>query len=256
MNDEKNDYLWEQILLALDLGNEAHAISLSKELSDAGDYRGSDTLGYIYWKKARSISIVSGNIDRESYITAAYWYNVALSQGGEFASHYGLATYYFYGLGDRYDFKLAYEHLKYCIEYIFPDQINSDAVINNVAQTQIMMAELLFLGLGTPKDVNAARKLFLEAAQVGYPAAVFGLSRIEIAEKHYIKAIQNFFRGLRMSIKLVIENKNHPLLSGIGGKYLNFRRDRLRDMGSRADQADLIIISEQHHQNSKWPKNP
>lgn len=250
MNDEEKDNLWEQVLLALDSGDENHVISLSKQLSDAGDCRGSDTLGYIFWKKARRISIASGDRDREDYITAAYWYSRALSQGGEYASHYGLATYYFYGLGDKYDFKLAHEHLKYCIEYVFSDQINSAAVINNVAQTRIMMAELLFLGLGAPKDLNTARNLFLEAAKVGYPAAVFGLSRIEIAGKNYIQATFYFFRALRMAIKLVIENKDHPLLSGIGGKWQNFRRDRLRDANN--GQTGLIfIINEQHHQNSK-----
>lgn len=229
MNDEEHENLWDKILLALDTGDEDCVISLSKQLSDTGDYRGSDTLGYVFENRARRTSFESGDINRENYITAAYWYSRALSQGGEYASHYGLATFYFYGRGDNYDFQLAYEHLRYCIEYVFPEQVQRAAVINIVAQTQIMMAELLFLGLGTAKDVNAAMKLFSEAAQIGYPAAVFGLSRIEIADKNYFQATLYFFRALRMAIKLVIENKDHPLLSGIGGKYRHFRRDRLRD---------------------------
>lgn len=229
MNDEVKENIWDQILLALDVGDEDRVILLSKQLSDAGDCRGADTLGYIFQKRAKRISVESAELNRENYITAAHWYSRALSQGGGYASHYGLATYYFYGLGDKYDFKLAYEHLKYCIEYVFADKTQRAALINNVAESQIMMAELLFLGPGTPKDIDAARKLFLEAAQVGYPAAVLGLSRIEMAEKNYIQATFYFFRALRMAIKLVIENKNHPLLSGIGGKWQNFRRDRLRD---------------------------
>ena len=251
MNEEEKTSLWHQIQLSLDSGDENRVISLSKQLSDAGDCRGSDTLGYVFLEKAKRISIASEDIDREDYITAAYWYSRALSQGGGYASHYSLATYYFYGLGDKYDFQLAYEHLKYCIEYVFPEQVQIAAVINNVAQTQIMMAELLFLGLGTPKDINAARKLFSEAAQVGYPAAVRGLSRIEMADRHYIQATRLFFRAFRMAIKLAIENKDHPLLSGIGGKWQNFRRDRLRDTNNRTDQAELTIINEQYHQDSK-----
>lgn len=229
MNDEVKENIWEEILLALDTGDEDRVIILSKQLSDAGDYRGADTLGYIFQKRAKRITMESGELNRENYITAAHWYSRALSQGGGYASHYGLAIYYFYGLGDKYDFKLAYEHLKYCIEYVFTDRTQRAAVIHNIAEIQIMMAELLFFGLGTPKDTDAARKLFCEAAQTGYPAAILGLSRIEIAEKNYIQATFYFFRALRIAIKLVIENKNHPLLSGVGGKWQNFRRDRLRD---------------------------
>ena len=250
MNNEERDDLWHQIQVALDFGDENRVISLSKQLSDAGDCRGSDTLGYVFLEKAKRISIASGDIDREDYVTAAYWYSRALSQGGGYESHNGLATYYFYGLGDKYDFKLAHEHLKYCIEYVFIDQTQRAPVIRNIARNQIMMAELLFLGLGTPKDINAARKLFSEAAQVGYPAAVRGLSRIEMADRHYIQATRLFFRAFRMAIKLGIENKDHPLLSGIGGKWQNFRRDRLRDTNNRTDQAELIIINER---NSKGP---
>ncbi len=229
MNDESNENIWNKILIALDAGDEDRVISLSKQLSDAGDYRGSDTLGYVFQKRAKQISVESGEPNRENYITAAHWYSRALSQGGGYASHYGLAIYYFYGMGDKYDFKLAYEHLKYCINYVFSNKTQRAAVITNVAESQIMMAELLFFGLGTPKDIDASKRLFLEAAQVGYPAAVLGLSRIEMAEKNYIRATFYFSRALRMAIKLVIENKNHPQLSGIGGKWQNFRRDRLRD---------------------------
>lgn len=210
MNEEEKKNIWNQVLLALDSNDEDRVISLSKMLSDAGDWRGSSTLGYVFEVKARRVSEIEGQ-DRENFIEAAHWYTRAISQGGQYAPHYGLAAYYYYGLGGKYDFKLAYEHLKDCIEQI--------------PVAQIMMAELLFLGLGTHKDVTAARKLFSSAAQIGYPAAVIGLSRIEKIEKHYLKAIYYYFRALHLAIKLVIENKDHPLLAGTGRRRRTFRLD-------------------------------
>lgn len=234
MNEEEKENLWSQVLLALDSGDEDRVIALSRELSDAGDWRGSNALGYIFEKKARRASVETRRqgrenfVDRENFIAAAHWYNRALSQGGQYSPHNGLATYYYYGLGGKYDFKLAYEHLKYCIEHASTAQTEG-AAIQNVAENQIKMAELLFLGLGTPKDVNAARKLFSSAAKVGYPAALIGLSRIEKAEKHFVRSIFYYFRALRTAIKLVFENKDHPLLAGTGGRRQTFRRDWHRD---------------------------
>lgn len=224
MNEEEKENLWKQVLLALDAGDEDHVISLAMKLSNAGDWRGSNALGYLFEVKARRISSETGRQDRENFIAAAHWYTRALSQGGQYAPHNGLATYYYYGLGGKYDFKLAYEHLKYCVENASSTQ-TEDSAIQNVAQNKIKMAELLFFGLGVPKDVNAARKLFSSAAEVGYPAAYIGLSRIEKAQRHYIRAIFYYFRALRIAIKLVIEDKNHPLLAGTGRRRGTFRLD-------------------------------
>ena len=225
MNEEEKENLWNQVLLALDSNDEGRVISLSTKLSDAGDWRGSNTLGYVFEVKAMKVSVEMEGVDREDFIVAAHWYTRALSQGGQYAPHNALATYYYFGLGGEYDFKLAYEHLKYCIEHVFTTQIQSAALIQNVAQNKMHMAELLFLGLGTAKDVDTARKLFSSAAEVGYPAALIGLSRIEKSEKHFIRSIFYYFRALRTAIKLVIENKDHPLLAGTGGKRRTFRRD-------------------------------
>lgn len=229
LNEEEKENLWNQVLNALDSNDEDRVISLSEKLSDAGDWRGSNTLGYVFEVKARRVSEEARRqgrenfIDRESFISAAHWYTRALSQGGRYAPHRGLATYYYYGLGGKYDFKVAYEHLKYCIEHV-STVTQSPALVQNFATAQIMMAELLFLGLGAPKDVNTARKLFSSAAEAGYPAALIGLSRIEKAEKRFIRSILYLFRAVRMAVKLIIENKDHPLLAGTGGKRHTFQR--------------------------------
>jgi TPR repeat protein len=228
MSEEEIENLWNQVLVAQETGDENLVISSSKMLSDAGDWRGSYTLGYTYEVKATRVTLQTGKTDRADYIAAAHCYNRAISQGGGYAPHNGLATYYYYGLGGEYNFHLAAEHLTYCIENAPNLPILDDATRKNEAMNQIMMAELLFLGYGIPKDVNAAKKLFLSAAKVGYPVAVIGLSRIEKSRKHYLLAIYFFLCAVRMAIKLVRENRNHSLLAGMGGKRQTFRRDKIK----------------------------
>lgn len=211
MNEEEKESLWQHVLLALESSDEDRVISLSQKLSDAGDWRGSSTLGYVFENQARRLPVETVRQIREKFIEAAHWYIKALSQGGQYAPHYGLAAYYYYGLGGKIDFKLAYEHLKHAVE--------------EVPVARIMMGELLFLGLGVPKDVNAARKLFSSAAEVGYPAALIGLSRIEKSEKHFVRSIFYYLRALRTAIKLVTEDKDHPLLAGTGRTRRTFRLD-------------------------------
>lgn len=212
---DNNEDVWDQAHVAINAGDKARAIALFTKLSDLGDWRGSFMIGSIFDDQ--------GKDERSNFDTAAHWYSRAVLQGDNYLPHYGLARYYYYGLGGKYDFKLASEHLKICVERV-PDNQRQDA-----AEIQIMMAELLLLGFGTHKDISTARRLFSAAALVGYPAAVMGLSRIERAKKHYFKALLYFFRTMHMALKLVIENKDHPLLAGIGGRHRVFRRDWLRD---------------------------
>lgn len=229
----RKESLWQQVVLALDKKDDDAVIALAKLLSDAGDSRGSYTLGYVMETKAKRASLASPGksggsfIDSENFILAAHWYTRAVSQGGGYAPRRGLARYYYYGLGGAYDFKLAYEYLKDCLECVSPTQ--TEAVVRiDIGACQIMMAELRFIGLGVPKDVEIARTLYSSAADIGYPAALIGLSRIAKEEKHYLQAILYFSRALRLAIKLVNENKDPPLLAGVGGKWQTFRRDWLK----------------------------
>jgi Sel1 repeat len=229
VNEDEKESLWNQVKLALDARDEDRVITLAKELSEAGDSRGSYSLGYIFEVRAKRASLTmrvqkgDNYIDRENFIAAAHWYNRALSQGGGYGPHSGLAAYYYYGLGGKYDFKLAYEHLSYCLEYASAIQGGEDASLN-IAKNKIMMGELHLLGLGTPKDMHVARKLFAAAAEIGYPAALIGLARVDRAERHFFRSMLYFFRSLRVAIKLVIKDKDHPLLAGIGGKRQTFWR--------------------------------
>jgi len=209
MPDKSVNEIWNKILIELEGKDDERAICLSKELSDMGDWRGSSTLGYIFERKARQYPGTSNDLSRKFYKTAAHWYEIAISQGDHHAPHFGLASYYYYGLGGVVDFRKAFQHLEIAVEHI--------------SIAKIMLAELLMLGKGVGKNSEVARYLLLAAAEVGYPAAFLSLARLEKNERRYAQWIYFHFRGLVRAIKLFLENKNHPLLAGVGPRGRTFR---------------------------------
>jgi TPR repeat protein len=204
VNVEDRDKLWDQGHSVLNSGDEDLAIALFSRLVDTGDWRGAYMLGWIAESK--------GKRDQKNYVAAAHWYTRALSLEDSSPPHLALARYYYYGLGGYYDYKQAFEHLQKC----HPER---DPIV------QMMMAELLYLGLGVSRDVKTARELFTTSATAGYPAAFLGLMSLAKAKKEYGQVILYFLRALFTAIKLVIKNKNDPLLTGIGGKRGTLRRN-------------------------------
>lgn len=209
----QNNKQWNKAYAIYKTGDEDRAIALFTELADRNDWTGSYMLGCIFQERGRQ-NQRRGEPYRPSYLLAARWYRQALSQEEQCSPHYGLARHYYYGLGGIFDYKQAFEHLqKSCLE---------DSPL-----AQVMMAELLWCGLGAPKDINAARVLFTSAVNAGYPAGLVGLRRMAILERKFIQATVYYFRSLFMAIKLVIKNKNHPQLVGIGGKWGDFRLKKM-----------------------------
>lgn len=225
--------IWLRLCRALDANDEALFAALATQLSESGDARGSYALGFACEVRAKRASLSArdgagaGAIDRNGFIEAAHWYTRAISQGGGYQPHSGLASYYYYGLGGKYDFKLAYRHLKSALGAASAIQGSSEARLD-IAKNQIMLAELHLLGLGAPRDLEAARTLFSAAAKTGYPAALLGMSRVERAQGHILRSLFSYLSGLYTAIKLFRQSKSHPLLAGIGGKWQTFRRDWLR----------------------------
>lgn len=197
--------LWERGRCALRADDEESAVELFTQLSNAGDWRGSYMVGYIFDAK--------GGQDKKHFIAAAHWYTRALSQADHHLPHYGLARYYYYGLGGAYDFASAYRHLQRCIDH------------KPIAR--LMMAELAFLGRGTPQDLGKAKELFLTAAKSGYPVAVLGLARVAKAEGRRLQTIIYAIRSMLMAIKLLSVDRNHSLLIGMGRRHGSFSRDRV-----------------------------
>ncbi len=228
MDKQAHDSQWDEVLRAQEAGDEDRVMQLSRSLSDAGDWRGSYMLGYVHDAKAERASVRSGAKDTQNFIAAAHWHTRALAQHEQYLSHDRLAAYYYYGLGGQYDFASAYRHLKYCVEDEGFARNRDAKALRSVVLNRIKLAELLFLGLGAPKDAHAARKLFAEAAQAGYVAAVMGLSRMEKAEKHYLAALYYYLRAWRIAVRLRKEDPNHRLLAGMGGPYRAIRRGWLQ----------------------------
>lgn len=215
MDIQDDDELWQQAYAVFESGDENRAIDLFTVLADKGDWRGSHMLGYIFQERGRQDQ-KNGRPQRPDFLMAARWFRQALSQEEHPKTHYGLARHYYYGLGGKFDYKLAFEHL----EKSSPDK---------EPMAQIMMAELIGLGLGVQKDVALAKKLFSSVANADYPAGLVGLARIAVAERKFIQVIVYTFRGLYMAVKLVLKDRNHPKLIGIGGTRSLYRRDPFRN---------------------------
>lgn len=209
----KNTKKWGNANAAWKIGDEERAITLFTELADGGDWGSSYMLGYVFYEKGRK-NQKSGKPFRPDYLLAARWYRQSLLLEEQCLPHFGLARHYYYGLGGKYDYKQAFEHLeKSCLE--------------DTPLAQIMMAELLWCGLGVQKDVHAARELFNSAVNAGYPAGLQGLKRIAISERKFTQAVLYFFRGISMGIKLILKDSSHPQLAAAGGKWGDFRLNKL-----------------------------
>ncbi len=210
----------EQIVQAEKSGDEERVIHLSRQLSDSGSWYGSYKLGYTHEDRAMRVSKHTGVLDRQGFITAAHWYTRALSQEENYWPHDRLAAYYYFGLNGERDFKLAYEHLRYCIEHAeFVAQEQSAEANHNLAVNKMMLAELLSLGLGAPKDINFAKELFSSVARLGYPAAMLGLSDIAKAEKRHWLRFYYLFRAAYRLVRLRKEDRNNHLLEGTGSPH-------------------------------------
>jgi TPR repeat protein len=207
---QDKEELWQQAYTVFESGDENRAIVLFTELAEGGDWRGSHMLGYIFQERGRQ-NQNNGRPHKPDYLTSARWFRQALSQGEQPKTHYALARHYYYGLGGKFDYMQAFMHLK-------------KSPMEHEPIAKMMLAELLGLGLGTQKDVPLADELFSSVANAGYPAGFIGLARIAIAERKFFKAFISTCRSLYMAAKLVITDKNHPKLVGIGGKYGQYRR--------------------------------
>jgi TPR repeat protein len=135
-----------------------------------------------------------------------------LTQADRPEAHLGLARYYYFGLGGSNDLERAFEHVWRC-----------DLGAN--PQAALMAAEMYFVGAGTGRDLAAARLLFTDLANAGYPAGFLGLMRLEKTEGYRLRSLLAFFKGLFLTAKLAANDKDDDRLVGIGGRRGNFRAD-------------------------------
>jgi TPR repeat protein len=157
---------WEDVSAALDAGASERAIAVLKVLADEGDWRASTSIAAIYESK--------GKASASNHAIAAHWYERSLSQEEQPFGHLGLARYHFFGMGSGPDYARAFEHLTHVpIEH-------DDAVA-------LMLGEMYFLGLGTPKIPAKARSMFEVLAARGLPLGLLHLGRMERLEGRSIR---------------------------------------------------------------------
>jgi TPR repeat protein len=189
---------WEKVTAAIDGGKTDEAISWLKQLANGGDWRAAWALGAVLESK--------GTQDSRYYIEAAHWYTNALAKEDRPEPNLGLARYYYHGLGGYRDFRLAYEHSKRA-----QPASNYEAVL--------MMAEILLHGAGASRDLEAAEKLFRNAADAGYPFGLVGLAKIQKARSRWFSSAWYAARAIVSAAKLTIRDANSARLLGLGKKH-------------------------------------
>lgn len=189
---------WQEARAFLRAGDETRAIALFRQLAEGGDWRASASLGYIFEGR--------GPKDRAHYIEAAHWYNNALSKEDRPELHLALARYYYYGLNGERDLKLAYEHLSRS-----RPELNPEAAL--------MLAELLYLGLGAAPDIHRAKQLLLSAISAGYPYGMLRMARVARGEGRHLTFLLLLLRGLITAIRLSWKNDSDPRLIGMAGRH-------------------------------------
>ena len=187
--------IWKQAKAALKAGKEEHAIAMLRELANRGDWRASTSLGYIFESK--------GAKSPAFYAQAVHWYSEAVAKWDRPEPHLGLARYYYFGLGGHHDFQRVYEHLS-----VVPSEEYIEAAL--------MMAELLFLGVGVKRDIARASQLFSLAAKHGYPLGLLGLGRVAKAQGDHWKSVLYSVRAFLASARLIWKNDNDVRLLGVG----------------------------------------
>jgi hypothetical protein len=214
LNPEDERKLWDEGQAALNAGNDDRAIDLFRILAEAGDWRASVSLGYIF--EAR------GKAESSNYVIAAHWYSRSLSQEERPESHLALARYDFFGLGGNRDFSRAFEHLL-------------QVPLEHDPQVALMLGELYFFGFGVARDLTKARRMFSWLAESGFPAGFMNLFRLEKVQRNRFRSWVQFVRGMLLIVKIIARNegnRDHSLLVGLGRKGGNFRLDGLhRDEG-------------------------
>ncbi len=214
MISENLKNLWDKANEFFEQGEDEKAIRLFTKISEAGDWSGSYMLGYIYQTRGMN-QRDSRELRVANHKKSLKWFEKAVDQQDQYLAHYGIAKYYYYGLGGVVDYEKAYSHL---IKSVSDESFDGD----QLTLAYVMLGELLWRGNGCKRDISLSREYFLTAVSLGYPAGLVGLKRIAKYEKKYISAFIFYIRSIILSIKLYASNREHPNLAGVGGRWGDF----------------------------------
>lgn len=137
-------------------GGPEKAVELYRQGADLDDPRSTHFLGEMYWV---------GSGVAQDYTKAAELFRRAIDLGRERAN-ISLGVAYEIGKGVAQDYAAAFRHFQAMVEY------------DRDPQAVAYMASLMDRGLGTQKDQEQARALFVEAADRGYAYAQYEAGRM------------------------------------------------------------------------------
>ena len=215
MTFKNNEIIWNEANQLLKQGKDDLAIKLFTNISNSGDWSGSYMLGYIYQERGMKQDSQS-DICIATHKKSLKWFERSLTQHEQYLASYGIAKYYYYGLGGEINHKKA---LDYLLKSISSESFDE----NQVPLAYAMMGELLWHGKGCAKDLMKSKEFFYKAVSLEYPAGYVGLMRVAVYENKYLSVFALYIKGIILSLKLYFSDSNHPQLAGIGRKWGNVR---------------------------------
>lgn len=198
MSQEKNDVdvLTEQAELAIGEGDIQRLIILYKRMEQLGVWQASARIGELYETGFNNgVHIFEKNLDE-----AVKWYRKSIFESDDPVAHLGLGRIYYEGSPTvEKDMLTAQVHLK-------------KAYDNNLPQAGIYLGAMSMFGIGVEKNLVDAERFFSKAANGGFPLAYRYLANIAASSGKFFRTIEMLGKELILSIKLKIQDRNHPNL--------------------------------------------
>lgn len=206
------DSLREKAEQALTLGDIPKVILIFQEMEQAGVWQITARIAELY-ETGYKHDKCEFKRDLEE---AAKWYRKSIFESDDPIAHLGLGRMYFEGsVTVKRDVSQAQIHL-------------NKAYINDVPQAGIYLGIMSMFGVGSEKNLEEAVQFFLTAATGGFPLAYRYLASIAISSGKPFYAIKMLIKGFFLTMRLKIQDRNHPNLWGVGESWssdvLEFRR--------------------------------
>ncbi|HEX8610807.1 MAG TPA: tetratricopeptide repeat protein [Telluria sp.] len=181
---------------ALQAGDIARLIVLYERMALHGAVGAVARIGELYETGYRHRShTFEKNLDQ-----AVEWYQKAILENNDPLAHLGLGRIYYEGSETlRKDMVKAGEHLRIAYE-------------NKLPQAGIYLGAMSMFGTGVVKNVADAEKFFLTAATGGFPIAYRYLANMAASSGRFIRTIEMLIKEFIYTLKLKIQDRDHPNL--------------------------------------------
>jgi TPR repeat protein len=198
MSQEENnlDALTAQAELAIIEGNIRRLIFLYQRMEQLGVWQASARIGELYETGfGNGAHTFEKNLDE-----AVKWYRKSVFESDDPVAHLGLGRIYYEGSATvKKDISKAQTHLRKAYE-------------NDLPQAGIYLGAMSMFGVGVEKNLADAERFFSTAAAAGFPLAYRYLANMAASSGRLIRTIEMLSKELILSVKLRIQDRNHPNL--------------------------------------------